>query len=63
VILRLAQRGRIAFALVNDRRDLKRAARLSVARNNEQQYRVSAGTLFAALCSAGKPLRREGVPR
>lgn len=40
VVLRLAQRGRIAFAVLFGRRDLKRAARVSVRRLDEGAHRI-----------------------
>jgi hypothetical protein len=61
VVLRLAQRGQIAFAILSDRRDLKRGARLLVPRQSERVHRIDRETLLAALLSAGQPLRGEAV--
>jgi hypothetical protein len=53
VILRLAERGRIAFAVLSDRRDLKRAARVSVGRYHEAASRIEPDKVLEALRAAG----------
>ena len=61
VVLRLAQRGRIAFAVLSGRRDLKRGARASVGRRDERAHRIEPDTLLRALGAAGERVREEGV--
>jgi hypothetical protein len=54
VILRLAERDRIAFGVMSARRDLKRAARRAVGRDNGKTIRIEADALLRALRAAGQ---------
>lgn len=56
VTLKLAERDRIAFAVMVDRRDLRRAGRLSVRKYNERVRRIGPDKILAALRSAGQCL-------
>jgi hypothetical protein len=56
VALKLAERDRIAFAVMIDRRDLRRAGRVSVRKYNERVCKIGSKEVLAALRGAGQRL-------
>lgn len=62
IALRLAERGRIAFALMLDARDVKRATRAAVDCGNECVRRVEADELLSALRAAGGAVAKASKP-
>jgi hypothetical protein len=58
IVCRLAERGRIAFALVVAPRDLVRAGRLRAGKYNARAQRIEADALRRALGAAGRSLSK-----
>jgi hypothetical protein len=53
IVRRLAERGRIAFALVVAAKDLIRTGRVRVPKYNSSAYRIEPDEIHRALCAAG----------
>lgn len=58
IVLRLAERGKIAFALLVAARDIKRAGRARVGELNTRASRIGPDELLAALRAAGRRIPR-----
>jgi hypothetical protein len=54
VTLKLAERDRIAFAIMSDRRDLRQAGRVSVRKYNDRVCHLGSDAVLAALRAAGQ---------